>query len=80
MCSGIRQLVIGTALATALSAVGISVIGNAVAQSTVGRASVAGQDTVIGGYEFSISSAAARLGDRQQLGRYFLDGSRDRLR
>jgi hypothetical protein len=73
----IKQLIIGTAVAAGLSTVGVSAIGAAVAQSAVERAPVPGQGAVIGGYEFPGSDTPGRLGDRQQLRGYFLNGSRD---
>ena len=69
MRNTIKQLIIGMAVAVGLSAVGVSAIGGAVAQSTVERAPVI------------VPEGAAKITrDRQQLQGYFLDGSRDRLR
>jgi hypothetical protein len=77
MRNTIKQLIIGMAVAVGLSAVGVSTIGGAVAQSAVEKAPVVGQDAVIGGYEFPGSETGGRLGDRQQLRGYFLNGARD---
>jgi hypothetical protein len=44
------------------------------------RAPTLTQDGVISGYDSTPAEGGARLGDRQQLKHYFLDGSRDRLR
>ena len=79
MRSTIRQLIIGMAVAIGLSAVGVSAIGGAVAQSAE-RAPAMTHDGVISGYDSAPFEGGGRLGDRQQLKNYFLDGSRDRLR
>jgi hypothetical protein len=79
MRSTVRQLIIGMAVAIGLSAVGVSAIGGAVAQSAE-RAPAMTHDGVISGYDSAPFEGGGRLGDRQQLKHYFLDGSRDRLR
>ena len=81
MRSNITRLVTGMAVAIGLSTVGVSAIGGAVAQSSVERAPIITQDTLIGGYESPVSEGAAQMiRDRQQLRGYFIDASRDRLR
>jgi hypothetical protein len=79
MRSTVRQLITGVAVAVALSAVGVGAIGGAVAQSSQ-RTPVLPQDGLVSGYNSTPFDVGGRLGDRQQLQHYFLDGSRDRLR
>jgi hypothetical protein len=79
MRSTVRQLITGVAVAVALSAVGVGAIGGAVAQSSQ-RTPALPQDGLVSGYNSTPVDVGARLGDRQQLQHYFLDGSRDRLR
>ena len=79
MPSTVRQLITGVAVAVALAAVGVGAIGGAVAQAPQ-RASALAQDRLVGGYNAAPSGVGGRLGDRQQLQHYFLDGARDRLR
>jgi hypothetical protein len=79
MRSTVRHLTIGMAVAIGLSAVGVSAIGGAVAQSAE-RAPILTQNGVISGYDYAPLEGGGRLGDRQQLKHYFLAGSRDRLR
>jgi hypothetical protein len=79
MRSAITQLIFGMAVAIGLSAVAVSAIGGAVAQSAE-RAPILTHDGVISGYDSAPFAGGGRLGDRQQLKHYFLDGSRDRLR
>jgi len=80
MRSTIRQLIIGMALAIGLSAVGVSAIGGAVAHSAMERVPAMANDGVISGYASAPLDGGGRLGDRQQLRSYFLDGARDRTR
>jgi hypothetical protein len=80
MRSNITQLMIGTAVAIGMSVVAVSAIGSAVAQSPVAPTQVMGQEGLTNRFESPISETDFRLGDRQQLKGYFLDGSRDRLR
>ena len=75
----VRQLIFGMAVAIGLSAVAVSAIGGAVAQSAE-RAPTLTHDGVISGYDSASFEGGGRLGDRQQLKHYFLDGSRDRLK
>ena len=79
MPSTVRQLITGVAVAVALSAVGVGAIGGAIAQSPQ-RTPALAQDGLISGYNAAPFDVGGRLGDRQQLQHYFLDGSRDRLR
>jgi hypothetical protein len=79
MRSTVRQLITGVAIAVALSAVGVGAIGGAVAQAPQ-RAPALAQDGLVSGYNAAPFDIGGRLGDRQQLQHYFLDGSRDRLR
>ena len=79
MRSAVRQLITGVAVAVALSAVGVGAIGGAIAQSPQRTLALA-QDGLISGYNAGPFDVGGRLGDRQQLQHYFLDGSRDRLR
>ena len=79
MRSTVRQLITGVAVAAALAAVGVGAIGGAVAQAPQ-RAPAWAQDDLVSGYNAAPFDAGGRLGDRQQLQHYFLDGSRDRLR
>ena len=74
MRSSISRLVIGTAVAIALSIVGVGAIGSAAELESIERAQVAPKH-----YE-SFSDADARLGDRQQLRRMFINESSDRIR
>jgi hypothetical protein len=79
MRSASRQLIFGMAVAIGLSAIAVGAIGGAVAQSAE-RAPTLTHEGVISGYDSAPFEGGARLGDRQQLKHYFLDGSRDRLR
>ena len=79
MQSTVRPLITGVAVAVALSAVGVGAIGGAVAHSPQPTPAVA-QDGLVSGYNAAPFDVGGRLGDRQQLQHYFLDGSRDRLR
>ena len=79
MRSTVRQLIIAMAVAIGLSAVGVSAIGGAVAQSPQ-RVPALAQDGLVSGYNAPPFAVGGRLVDRQQLQHYFLDGSRDRLR
>jgi hypothetical protein len=79
MRSAVRQLIFGIAVAIGLSAAAVSAIGGAVAQSAE-RAPTLTHEGVISGYDPASFEGGGRLGDRQQLKHYFLDGSRDRLR
>jgi hypothetical protein len=65
MRSAVTQLIFGMAVAVGLSAE---------------RAPTLTHDGVISGYDSAPFEGGGRLGDRQQLKHYFLDGSRDRLR
>jgi Spy/CpxP family protein refolding chaperone len=78
MRSSIAQLIIGTAVA--MSVVGVSASGSAVAHSPVGQAQVIGQEALTNRYGSPFSETDLRLSDRQQLRGYFLDGSRERFR
>jgi hypothetical protein len=78
MRSTVGQLITGVAVAVALSAVGVGAIGGAIAQSPQRMPALA--DGLVGGYSVAPFDVGGRLGDRQQLQHYFLDGSRDRLR
>jgi len=62
-----------------LVGVGVGAIGGAVAQAPQ-RAPALAQDGLVSGYNAAPFDVGGRLGDRQQLQHYFLDGSRDRLR
>jgi len=79
MRSTVTQLITGVAVAVALSAVGVGAISGAVARSPQ-RAPALAQDGSVSGDNAAPFEVAGRLGDRQQLQHYFLDGSRDRLR
>jgi hypothetical protein len=79
MRSASRQLIFGMAVAIGLSAIAVGAIGGAVAQSAE-RAPTLTHEGVISGYDSAPFEGGGRLGDRQQLKHYFLDGSRDRLR
>ena len=69
MRSSSKQLIIGMAVATGLSAVGVSVIGGAVAQSVAEEAE---QGPVLTNrHKSSVSETDFQLGARQQLQRYF---------
>jgi hypothetical protein len=81
MPSSLTQLIIGMAVATGMAVVSAIAIGSAASlASTVEQAQVNAPETLTGHYESPLSDADARLSDRQQLRRIFLDGSRDRLR
>jgi hypothetical protein len=79
MQSTVRPLITGVAVAVALSAVGVGAIGGAIAQSPQGMPALP-QDGLVSSYDAAPFAVGGRLGDRQQLQHYFLDGSRDRLR
>ena len=79
MPSTVRQLITGVAVAVALASVGVGAIGGALAQSPR-RLPALAQDGLVGGYNAAPFDVGGRLGDRQQLQHYFLDGSRDRLK
>jgi hypothetical protein len=66
MRSSIRQLIIGMAVAAGLSAVCVSAIGSAVAQSGDEHA-----QGLTNRYESSVSETDFQLGDHQHLKRYF---------
>jgi hypothetical protein len=80
MRSTVRQLITGVAVAVALSAVGVGAIGGAVAQAPQRAPALAQDGGLVSGYNAAPFDVGGRLGDRQQLQHYFLDGSRDRLR
>ena len=80
MRSAVRQLITGVAVAVALSAVGVGAIGGAVAQAPQRAPALAQDGGLVSGYNAAPFAVGGRLGDRQQLQHYFLDGSRDRLR
>ena len=80
MRSNITQLLIGTAAAIGMSVVAVSAIGSAVAHPPVEPTQVVGQDPLTNRRGSPRSETDFRLGDRQQLRGYFLDGSRDRSR
>ena len=69
MRSSIKQLIIGMMVATGLSAVGVSVIGGAVAQSVAEETQ---QEPVLTNrHESSVSETDFQLSARLQLQRYF---------
>jgi len=74
---GTRELIFRLTAAAIGFAVTGAVFRVAVAHSQ--EAPVIAQHTARGGFETPVSNQADRLGDRQQLRFYFLDG-RDRLR
>ena len=69
MRSSIQQLIIGMTVATGLSAVGVSVIGGAVAQSVAEETQR--EPVLTNRHESSVSETDFQLGARQQLQRYF---------
>ena len=69
MRSSIKQLIIGMTVATGLSAVGVSVIGGAVAQSVAEEAQR--EPVLTNRHESSVSETDFQLAARQQLQRYF---------
>jgi hypothetical protein len=71
MRSGIKQLIVGTAVAVGLSAVCVSAIGSAVAQSEAEQGQGIAREVLTNRYEASVSETDFGLGDRQQLKRYF---------
>jgi hypothetical protein len=75
--ASIRQLIIGTAIAVAISAVGVSVIGNAVALAPATERAQAGAPD---SRRQESHAFAGRFSDHQQLRRIFIDEARERLR
>jgi hypothetical protein len=70
MPGSITQFLLGTAVAIAMAAASVGVIGSAVAQSPIERIQAIAPEA---GHDATLHSAAdARLGDRQQLRRMFL--------
>jgi hypothetical protein len=80
MRSNITLLAVRTTVAIGMFFFAISEIGSALAQSPVESAHVMGHERLTNRFESPLSETDFRLGDRQQLRGYFLDGSRDRLR
>lgn len=72
MPSNITQLVVGTAVALAMTVASVIVIGSAVAQSPVEQAEVIAPETLTNRYVSPISETDFRLGDRQQLRKLLL--------
>ena len=72
MANSITQLVIGTALASAMAFAGVSLIGSAVAQSPVEQANVIAQETLTNRHVSPVSETDFRFGDHQQLKKLFL--------
>jgi hypothetical protein len=72
MPSNITQLAVRTAVAVGMFYFAISEIGSALAQSPI--------ESLTNRNGSPISETDFRLGDRQQLRGYFLDGSRERVR
>jgi hypothetical protein len=60
-----KQLIAGTAVAVGLSAVWVSAIGNAVAQSEVDQVQSLAREVLTNRYEASVSETDFGLGDRQ---------------
>ena len=77
--ASIRQLIIGTAIAVAISAVGVSVIGNAVALAPAAQRAQATAPQPRGD-QATLPDIAGSLSEHQQLRRIFIDEARARLR
>jgi hypothetical protein len=79
MAGSIRQLIIGAAIAVAMAAVGVSVIGSAVAlPPAIERAQSSAPEPSRG--QTTLSGTVGRLSDQQEIRRMFIDGARERLR
>jgi hypothetical protein len=72
MPHSIAQLTIGTAVALAMTAASVGIIGSAVAGSQVGRADVIMDEMLINRHSSPSSETDFRLGDYQQLKRLFV--------
>ena len=81
MRASLTQLILGTAVATAMAVISVGAIGSAASRaSTVEEAQINAPETLISQHESPFFDADAKLSDRQELRRLFFDGSRDRLR